>query len=123
MAVEAVGTNVVVPQRKTGGGGKAFASAIIPGLGQFLDGRSAAGTGYLGASVATVLAAGALNKSIQKDIFQNFDKIPNEKVNINNILKAVSKRKVYGFRALAIGALALFIANIVDAYKGGKKKA
>ena len=63
MNVTPIVNNSVTPQnfkgnneRKTGGAGKGWASAAIPGLGQFIDGRIIAGVGFLGGSIGLLLA-------------------------------------------------------------------
>ena len=59
MTVEAISGNVQV-RKKTGGAGKALASASIPGLGQFLDGRNKQGAIYLGPGTAADIVSGLI---------------------------------------------------------------
>ena len=105
--------NNTTPEKKTGGSGKAWASAFIPGLGQFLDGRNKEGAGYIIGGTALSIGGVALGNSIGKDIA---DKILDPSV----VLK---KGKLFGAAALSLAGTALWIANVVDAYKGGTKKA
>lgn len=104
--------NIDQPKQK-GGAVKAVASAFVPGLGQFLDGRNKDGAKYLGASVglgaaSTLVSVSMLRKASQA-LEQGAETLP--------------KTPVGKFVALGLMGLAstgLWIANIVDAYKGGK---
>lgn len=123
MSVQAVNTNTVPQQKKTGGSGKAWASVFIPGLGQFLDGRNAAGAGYMGAGIATGIGSFALRSSLAKDIFKaSSEAVDDAAFDITKYLSKIPKGKLYGSIALGLAATGLWIANIVDAYKGDKKK-
>lgn len=115
MSVNAVGPAVVAPERKTGGGGKGIASAFIPGLGQFVDGRTKQGALFLGGTVAAGAANGLLSRSIMKDAFTAVEK------GGEAAMSKGGKAKLIGLAALGIAAAGLYIANIVDAYKGDKK--
>ena len=122
MTVEAVGYTPVQPQKKTGGAGKAWASVFIPGLGQFLDGRNKEGAGYMGASIAAGLGSHALVGSLSKDIF-NASKAASAagaQFDVGKYLSKLPKGKMWGMAALGLASTALWIANIVDAYKGKK---
>lgn len=151
MSVQAVGTSVAVaqPQRQAGGKGRAWASAFIPGLGQFLDGRKGAGAGYMAANSAVNIGFLTLAGSLDKDTFKYIkvaaggktagDVVESirslSKINVNNVkigkvagniaefLHFLPKGKVCGLMALGSASMILAIANIVDAYKGGKEKA
>ncbi len=123
MALEAIGTNIQ-PQNKTGGSGKAWCSVFIPGLGQFLDGRNKAGAIYMGTSIAAVLGTRALLGSAVKDVFRASETtITSNASSATKYLSKLSGCKVYGAVALGLAGAALWIANIVDAYKGNRKKA
>jgi hypothetical protein len=96
-------TEDVVSEKKKGGAAPAVASAFLPGLGQFIDGRNKEGCKYLfgtmGLSVLSWLAC------------------------LAGLAKG-GKAGTAGVIAAAVGGLAgsvLYIKNIVDAYKGGKK--
>lgn len=98
--------NIDQPKQK-GGAVKAVASAFVPGLGQFLDGRNKDGAKYLGASVG--LGAASTLVSVSMLLEEGAETLP--------------KTPVGKFVALGLMGLAstgLWIANIVDAYKGGK---
>lgn len=113
MSVNSVNAaNPVVQENKKGGGGKAFASAIIPGLGQFMDGRNRAGAAYLGTMAGAGIGINLLSGSIMKDAFTAASETTLNKQNA----------KAFGIFGLAIASFAVWIANIVDAYKGGKGK-
>ncbi len=71
MTVEAVGVEPVqVQQKKTGGTTKAVASAFVPGLGQFMDGRNAAGAGFLAGTLGLGATGGALLQKAGNDVFE-----------------------------------------------------
>ncbi|MBQ8459525.1 hypothetical protein IJ541_05420 [bacterium] len=123
MAVEAINVNQqVLPPKKTGGAGKAWASVFIPGLGQFLDGRNKEGAIYMGTNLGASIGAYALGNSIGKDIFQATQKAmeTDGMFDVSKYLSKMPKGKIYGAIALGIGSTILWIANIVDAYKGKK---
>ena len=116
MTVDSV--SVVAPQRQTGGAGKAIASAFIPGLGQFCDGRNKEGAKFMGASVACGLGSLVLKNSLARDMLE----ISRDAAKVSS-LKGSSKFKIAGLLVLGLATTGLWIANIVDAYKGGKNKA
>ncbi len=101
MNVQPVGTAVYsapVPQeRKTGGVGKGVASALIPGLGQFIDGRTGPGAAFFGAGVSMFLA---------RLVLLNKYGIFNKKVIIPS----------------CIAGVILSVASAVDAYIGDRGK-
>ena len=120
MSIEAVNPSVnyqPVKQNKKGGGGKAIASAFIPGLGQFCDGRAKAGALYLGGVTAASLGGRMLSASYLNNLIQTTEKTGEA------LVKSGGRGKLYGAITLGIAATSLYIANIVDAYKGGKQKA
>ncbi len=123
MAIDSVG--VVAQPKQTGGAGKAVASTFIPGLGQLCDGRNKAGLGYMGANVALGVGGYALANSISKDCFRAMKaSMANPGTfDVSKYLKNIPKGKMYGAIALGLAGTALWIANIVDAYKGDKNKA
>lgn len=88
------------PEPGTGGAGKAWTSAFIPGLGQFLDGRNGAGAGFMGGTVAAFGLTGyGAYRLIEKG------------VNTKNIV----------LTACAGAALAVLkLCDIINAYKGRK---
>lgn len=160
MSVEAVGVQLQ-PKKETGGGGKAVASALIPGLGQFMDGRNKEGAGYLAGGLGSSIAGKVLISKYNKDVFEASSKASKaifdaeaeasskafkihrfdsgesfldlahkmEKEATQNMLtpeaakKAVKKGGYYAGIALGVLGIGLWIANIVDAYRGGKKNA
>ena len=119
MSVNGVGVNPNVnypqtEQKQKGGAFKAVASTFIPGLGQFCDGRGKAGALFLGGTVAASLGSRALAISSLNSM------APVEKAG-EVILKSPGKAKYFGALALGLAATGLWIANIVDAYNGGKQ--
>ena len=119
MSVNGVGVNPNVnypqtEQKQKGGAFKAVASTFIPGLGQFCDGRGKAGALFLGGTVAASLGSRALAISSLNSM------APVEKAG-EVILKSSGKAKYFGALALGLAATGLWIANIVDAYKGGNQ--
>lgn len=104
--------NIDQPKQK-GGAVKAVASAFVPGLGQFLDGRNKDGAKYLGASVGLGAASTLVSVSMLRKASQALEEGA----------ETLPKTPVGKFVALGLMGLAgtgLWIANIVDAYKGGK---
>lgn len=102
-------------EKQTGGASKAVASAIVPGLGQFLDGRNKEGAAYLGGNVgitvASTLVANSMIKGFAKSIEQGAETMPK-----------TSAGKIGAMALLTIAGTALWISNIVDAYKGEKQE-
>lgn len=104
------------PEKK-GSAGKAIASAFLPGLGQFCDGRTKDGLKDLGAHIllpAVGTAAGMAG-------YLNFAKA------VEAGAKSGVTKTPYGFYAAigvaalaGIGTFANWIHSVVDAYKGGK---
>ena len=90
-------------QKNKGGGGKAIASTFIPGLGQMCDGRTGTGLKFLG---GVTLAGIASKLAYTSSLFAK-------------TTKGFAGAMVAGM-ALGLTAAGLWIANIVDAYKGGK---
>lgn len=121
---------------ETGGGGKAVASFFIPGLGQFLDGRTAAGAGFLGGSIALQLIKFPLlkeynravkeesNAAFPKDVkinsFGDFFKRSKAPLKSPKVLEAMKTSKYKKAKMLGWGALALWVVGIIDAYKGDR---
>ena len=111
------GTNVNNNQKqiKTGGASKAVASAFIPGLGQFCDGRNKEGVKFIGASIALSAAFSSLSNSFSKTLItaveSGAEKLPKS-----------GKNKLIGMAAIGVASSILYIANIVDAFKGNKSK-
>lgn len=99
-------------EKKTGGGGKAVASAFIPGLGQFIDGRGKDGAKYLLAFFGIGAASAGLSKSIVKDVLEAGE---------DSVKSGSRTAKLVGVAVLGVAGLATYIKNIVDAYKGEKK--
>ena len=60
--VSPINTNIQ-QQRKTGGAGKAIASAFIPGIGEFLDDRNKEGAFFLGTRIGTSIITSKINKN------------------------------------------------------------
>jgi len=147
--------------KSVGGAGKAVASALVPGLGQFLDGRNKEGAGYLlGASGLSFGGLALVNKynndvfeattKASREIFDAASKASSEALHTfehakganfieyakkmekeatKNMItpeaaaKAVKKGGKYAGIALWVIGSALWLAGVVDAYKGGKKLA
>ena len=82
-----------------------------------MDGRNGAGAGYMGANLALTGAAIAMNKDIYKPMVKG--DLAALEVACN---KALSKGKIIGSIALGLVSTGLWIANIVDAYRGNKNK-
>lgn len=119
MSVNGVGVNPNVnypqtEQKKKGGAFKAVASAFIPGLGQFCDGRGKAGALFLGGTTAAALGSKVLAIS-------SLNSMATVEKAGEVILKSSGKAKFFGALALGLAATSLWVANIVDAYKGGKQ--
>ena len=122
VSVTASGVDYVQPQqKKQGGGGKAVASTFIPGLGQLCDGRTKTGLAYLGGVLGSTIAGRMLVLSAEADVFS---KTTNTIATGANVVKVGggTKAKLAGALALGLTATGLWIASIVDAYKGGKVK-
>ena len=124
--------NINMSVDSTGGAGKAVASAFIPGLGQFCDGRNKAGAGYMASNVALNVGTMAAGYAIAKDVVKLSEKAvakgvkePQEfsamaKEFVGSLSKA-GKAKYAALIALPVISTGLWIANIVDAYKGNRK--
>jgi len=115
----------VQPQeKKTGGAGKAWCSVPIVGLGQLIDGRTGAGLGYMGASAAAGITSFLCSRSLLKDVFEMQDK--EIMSGVTKVLTKAEKTKLISKAAgSVIGGLAsvgIWIANIIDAYKGDRSK-
>ena len=117
MTISSVNFAGKIEQPKTqqkGGAGKAVASAFIPGLGQLIDGRGKDGAKYFGGVVALKAASGLVGLSIikkaAKAIEQGAENLPKTPV-----------AKVAAMSLIGLASLGLWVANIVDAYKGGKQ--
>lgn len=102
-------------EKEKGGTAKGVASAFVPGLGQFIDGRNKEGAKFLGGSVAIGAASGLLSTSMFKKLSENL-------ANGAKQMPKVPGTKMAALAALCLAGTALWIANIVDAYKGGKEK-
>ena len=98
---------------KSGHWGKAIASVIVPGLGQFCDGRVADGFKQLGAGVGFLLAGKGLGIVFVNEFAKS----------LRNAVKPGlgAKSALAGSILAGIGFVANSIHSIVDAYKGGKK--
>ena len=130
--------------KKTGGAGKAVASAIIPGSGQLIDGRVGAGLGFLGGALGISGLRFLLNKNTLKQNEKLINRFTGnlEKKAAQGLVttkeffkkslgagfkiakkafKSASVLKKAAMLALPLAALGLYVTNIVDAYKGGKK--
>ena len=117
MAVEAINPAISHTEKKTGGKGKAWASVAIPGLGQFLDGRNKAGAGFLGGALALNIGNALAYRSLLKDSFTKTNNI--ESQSVDSMLRSFPKGKLFVIGALSLAQTALWITNIIDAYKGG----
>lgn len=102
----------------TGGASKAFAS-IIPGLGQFLDGRNKEGALFLGGFAGL----GMLNYLTIKDYNTEILKAGKDAEKIKSAYtKFLESKKSVASYILGIAVTALWIVNIADAYRGNKSK-
>lgn len=120
MSLPEVGVPVIQNnQKKTGGCGKAIASAFLPGLGQYCDGRNKEGTAYLLSTVGTGALAGYLNYSAGKDVLMAHRILETGAKKLSGL----TKLKGYSAIVLALTTLGLWCANVIDAYKGNKKQA
>ncbi|MBS4760391.1 MAG: hypothetical protein KHX03_06805 [Clostridium sp.] len=103
---------------KRGSAGKAVASAFLPGLGQFCDGRTKDGFKDLGRHIllpAVGTAAGIAG-------YLNFAKAVEAGAKTGMTKTPYGFYAAIGVAALAgIGTFANWIHSVVDAYKGGKK--
>lgn len=107
-------------EKKSGGAGKAWCSTFIPGLGQFLDGRNAAGAFYMGAETMLLGTAAALSFNLGKAVEKGIN-AKNEKLIEEVISKRSTLFKSLGVVASSLGFGALRLADIVSAYKGRKE--
>lgn len=103
----------------TGGGGKALASAVVPGLGQFFDGRNDKGFAFLGGMIGLNALSMYVNKDMYKPLFDgNMEKY------LKVLPKVYEKKGQFGKNALiGFALMGLWLANIVDAYRGSKNDA
>lgn len=131
---------VIEKEKKTGGAGKGFASALIPGLGQLIDGRIGAGLGFLGSMLGLSVLQTINGKKFSENLAKNLPENGNKMKMLDKAWKAGKKDKVLkvvfgnikkAFKSLPTGnkvaAIALpiigfgtYIANIVNAAKGNK---
>ena len=102
--------------RQKGGAGKAVASALIPGSGQFLDGRNKEGATYLGGSIGLGVASSLVGNSIMKNMAKSLEQNA-------EVMPKTPTGKLAAIGLIGLAATGLWIANIVDAYKGGKQEA
>lgn len=114
------GVNDVQKCKTKGKGGfaPAAASAVLPGMGQYLDGRKKKAKHYMNLAAITGLLTSAFG-------FISAHKISKEnKVALETGQKAVKSfgAKFAGAAAIASGVatLGVYVASIIDAYKGGK---
>lgn len=133
--------------RKTGGGWKAFASFLLPGLGQFCDGRNKEGAMFLGGSIGLSILSGITWKKIVNNIHtasaevtKRIQKQTSELINasaqdaskvkksadtltdfFSKTSKTAGKGKFITAGVLALTSLGWTIASMVDAYKGDRK--
>ena len=123
-------------EKKTGGVGKAIASHVCPGAGQLIDGRVGAGLGFLGAWTGLLLGTAKVFKPVSdglntlaKTLEQNSTPLKQGMKEIFTTAKTLAKDtfknasvlKKTAMIALPIAFIGTHIANVVDAYKGGKK--
>ena len=127
--------------KKNGGGGKVIASAIIPGVGQALDGRYGAGATYCIGSAGLILGliysvrsfvinGGEFMLNKFKHMAASYmDKKPNVKMLdidlFKNLYKTAGAKCFVSMIAGGLCSLAIPIfygMNLVDAYKGKRVK-
>lgn len=87
-------------EKGVGGRGKGWCSVVIPGLGQFVDGRGKAGGMFLGFSALSTGALAISYKSMKKEVTR-------------------PTSIVAGIALLSSGIL--WIASVIDAAAGAKK--
>ena len=104
-------------ENETGGAGKAWASAFVPGLGQFLDDRNEQGALFLGGMVGLKVLHGYLFQ----DAIKTTKRIINTSTK-NGTLICRFRGGYEGVGALGLCTFGLWLVNIVDAYKGDRKK-
>ncbi len=119
MAISGVNSNVnqnyvQVQQERKGGVGKAIASTFLPGLGQFCDGRNKDGAKYLGGVLATGIPCVGLSVLGSNSILNAFEK-GGAKIGTGG------KASLIGTGILGLATLGIWVAGIVDAYKGGNQ--
>ncbi len=117
MSINAVGPNVQVQQsqKKTGGTKRAVASAIIPGLGQFQDGRKKAAAGFFGGMVGLYTISALFNRNIYMSLLKRDINKFNAEMNKSSLPKMITTEA-----ALFLATVSLWITNVVNAYKGDK---
>ena len=133
-------SNVQSNQRPKGGAGKAAVSYFIPGLGEFLDGRNKEGAFFLGSRLGVGVLGGLASRNIVKSATDNVSEFVGnamkqldndvESFDYGNLIKGTINSYVDAFKANKVSSalyftafaagMGLAIANIVDAYKGGK---
>lgn len=101
-------------------GGKAVASSFIPGLGQFCDGRIKAGLGFLAGAIGLGVLSRLSTKPMLKEL-KNFEKAAMELKELPAI--KIGASKMLAPMIIGLGSTGLWIANVVDAYKGRKEEA
>ncbi len=132
--------NVQSNQRPKGGAGKAAVSCFIPGLGEFLDGRNKEGAFFLGSRLGVSVLGGLASRNIIRSATDNLSEFVGnamrqidtdvESFDYGNLIKGTINSYTEAFKAnkvssalyltAAAAGTGLAIANIVDAYKGGK---
>ena len=80
--------------KKTGGAGKAVASAIIPGSGQLIDGRVGAGLGFLGGATGIATARYLLEKDAVKFLLLEYNPLQSANLGNINILKTQRRGEI-----------------------------
>lgn len=123
-------------EKKTGGVGKAVASAIIPGSGQLIDGRAGSGLGFFCTLCGLSLVRSKLMKPVSRALDRytkilDKQKLPlKESVKkswgaVNRLTKTMFKNasmpKKIAMVALPVAIIGTYVANVVNAYKGDKK--
>lgn len=131
---------VIEKEKKTGGAGKGFASAVLPGLGQILDGRIGAGLGFLGSMIGFSALQHINGKKFADNLAKRLPENGRKMEMLDKAWKAGKKDKVIkvfvgnikkAFKELPTGnkvaavtlpvvMLGTYIANIVNAAKGKK---
>ena len=107
------------PYPGSGGAGKSWCSAVIPGFGQFLDGRNGAGALFLGTSAAALGLTGWGASKIGKLGFNfNLLNLLQGKLLSFKLNKGVSKTKIGLVAGAAAVTAGLWFCNVINAYKG-----
>src|SRR5215510_12272190 len=106
--------NENINNKRTGGAKKAAASFFVPGLGQFLDGRNKEGAAFLSLSAGLSVLGICLRKNAAKTAFKG-----GLEGMMDSAIRAVRPvSKSFAVKAVALAAVVVKIADMMNAYKG-----